>query len=50
MNQSVAKEIADKYYINYGSVTFYPRGRGWNVRGYNCYDRVVEIFVRWDEV
>lgn len=38
--------IANKYHMDYGPVTFWTHGRGYIVRGYNCYDRVVEIFVR----
>lgn len=46
MSQTKAERIASRNSINYGSVTYYQHGRGWNVRGYDCYDRVVEIFVR----
>lgn len=46
MNDRSANEIASKYHMDYGPVTFWPHGRGYIVRGYNCYDRVVEIFVK----
>jgi hypothetical protein len=46
MNQQIAQDIANKHHMDCGPVTFFPHGRGYVVRGYNCYDRVVEIFVR----
>jgi hypothetical protein len=39
-------DIANKYHMDYGLVTFWTHGRGYIVRGMNCYDRVVEIFVK----
>lgn len=46
MTQIMAERIADWNHIAYGPVTFYRHGRGWNIRGYNCYDRVCEIYVQ----
>ncbi len=46
MNERPAKDIANKYHMDCGPVTFWTHGRGYIVRGYNCYDRVVEIFVK----
>lgn len=46
MNDSAAKDIANKYHMDGGAVTFWPHARGYIVRGYDCYDRVVEIFVK----
>ena len=46
MNQLEAERIASERHANYGPVSFYVSGRKWIVRGYDCYDRVVEISVR----